>query len=282
VRLDRPDERSFVDLVRDYYLERKGGGVPDCPRCMGRGLSGIAGWAVKPDRTSRRKVDPMALRGWRRSRPQRRSISAARRPVSHFLCCTCAGLGPAGESVLWLDATGKIRKEVPAVRALAKDGFEYFPSTFGTGEDRMEYRPASSDGINSRSTRAPVGPAQQRARELRIQFPADRTAVLPSDDRGRGDRYAFAREAMAAGAVCRAPEQDRTFAVAVERCIRGCVLPRTRTGPCCAADPGREAGDLAIAYLLPGAPTSAEVGADHGRCGAWRPSEAASLTRKTR
>ncbi len=151
VRVEFPGGKSLADLVREYYLERKGQPAPGLQALYhGRGYPGIDRWEVAPysNHTPEGRiswqllgsdnVDGYAIDRYLLHHSGRLSI-----PLLHIR----KPGAQESKAVLWFKVEGKATaSDWDAVRPLAAEGNQILSFDFrGLGEDRMRYRAASID-----------------------------------------------------------------------------------------------------------------------------------------
>ncbi len=151
VSTDFKDSRSVMDLVRDYWAERKGGGsrnLGDIYR--GNGYPGIDKWPVVPFREfpssaeiawesmGGAAVDGLVVERFLLHHSGRLAI-----PLLHIHADRQAG----GKAMIWFSDRGKAGPaDWQEVKELVGRGYQVLSFDFrGLGEDRMLYRAESAD-----------------------------------------------------------------------------------------------------------------------------------------
>ncbi|NWG13749.1 MAG: acetylxylan esterase [Acidobacteria bacterium] len=152
VRIDYPDGKSLMDLIRDYYLENRRAPYPNLKSVYGgSGHPAIGNWQVsKFSGAVGRGCVAWELRG--SGAHEGYAIDRYLLHHSEYLSIPLLHVRPQGRrtarALLWVSREGKLdAKTWPAVKVQAAEGEEILSFDFrGLGEDRMPYDPASVDG----------------------------------------------------------------------------------------------------------------------------------------
>ncbi len=152
VRLEYPDGKDFLDVVRDYYHTRKNSISIDIAEMYhGRNYPGINGWSLTPFKhgNSQREI------GWEAAGSASHDGYAIDKYVLHhsgllaipLLHIKSKGKRPEGKAVLWFDFRRKLCADNFAeVKPLLEQGYDVLSFDFrGQGENMMRYAVASID-----------------------------------------------------------------------------------------------------------------------------------------
>jgi hypothetical protein len=151
VRLDFPDGKSLMELIRDYYEEHKDKRTDAISaRYRNEGYPGIEGWKVEPlksfalrNKISWEAAGSFSREGLRIDRYLLHHSGVLSVPLLQISKAESAG----AKALLWFSLEGKVNEaEWPEVKKFVEAGFQVLSFDFrGLGEDLMRHTTVSVD-----------------------------------------------------------------------------------------------------------------------------------------
>jgi cephalosporin-C deacetylase-like acetyl esterase len=151
VRIDFPDGKSIMELIRQYYMDRKGHSSSTIKESYyGNGYPGIVTWPVVPYRGK----PPMREIAWEAMGSAEQGNCRIDKYLVHHsgnLALPLLHIYPEGghssPALLWFTLQGKMtQRDWPEILRLTQQGYQVISWDFrGLGEDRMFYKASSPD-----------------------------------------------------------------------------------------------------------------------------------------